>query len=182
MDFLFHFAFTLLKVSLQASLYAALLLVLARVVGRPGSWIARASEDARRFWVGSGFIVSVALVLFSFSYWGGHGFGDHSRIPLGRGEAIEQMNGVTTYFPPVTDIDQPELETFQLAHDMLCAKANDSYYFTYDLATKRLQTFPDEQAYNAYAKGNRLPSATQFKPFYWHYSRYWNGWRFWLLA
>ncbi|UOQ72873.1 hypothetical protein [Hymenobacter cellulosilyticus] len=189
MEALFHMVFTLFKVSIQASVYATLLLGLVRLYGRrnPTHPLVLASRHARRFWWVSGFLVSVALVGFSCTYWGYHGFGDSACVPLGHGEAMEEMNGVTTYFKPVQQLsgyeDAGEVLTYQVRHDMLCAVlAPDSAYYTYNLDSKTSQLFADRADYESYARGHDLPRPDEFEGFKRHYRRYWGGWRFWLLA
>ena len=43
---------------------------------------------------------------------------------------MEQINGMMAYFEPVTAMDQPEIVSYKVADDMLCAKADDNIYFT----------------------------------------------------
>ncbi|GAB3289781.1 hypothetical protein ACFQT0_08910 [Hymenobacter humi] len=184
MEYLFGLIFTLLKVSLQASVYATLLLSLARVTAAfaPTSWLAKSSANSKRFWWRSGFAASIVLFLIANTRWGDHGLGDYSRIPLGHGLAMEQINGTMVYFEPVTTRDHEEIISYKVADDALYAKANDNLYFTYDLQTKRYQTFDDSTAYNSNARNLDWPTSSQFQSFHRHYAQYWGGWRFWLLA
>ncbi|RYU75458.1 hypothetical protein [Hymenobacter persicinus] len=189
MEALVHLVFTFCKVSIQASIYALLLLVLVQLLGYllPSHLLVQASRNTKRFWWTSGFLISVALFIFSFTYWGNHGLGDYSRIPLGYGEAMEEMNGTMTYFEPIKNIagreDNPEIIAYQLRNDVLCAAlGSDSTFFVYDLASKRSRLFDGQRAYNDYAHRANLPTASHFEPFAQQYTRYWNGWRFWLLA
>ena len=128
----------------------------------------------------------MVLLLMANTRWGDHGLGDYARIPLGHGLAMEEMNGHTAYFEPVSITEQSEIITevisYQVSNDVLCAKMNNRLYFTYNLATKHYRTFTDSSAYNSAAKNLGLPITTQFEAFNRHYARYWEGWRFWLLA
>ncbi|MCB2376534.1 hypothetical protein LGH70_03010 [Hymenobacter sp. BT635] len=129
----------------------------------------------------------MALFVFSFTYWGHHGLGDYARVPLGHGETMEEMNGVTAYFKPIQQLpdyeDAGEVLAYQVRHDMLCAVLDpDSTYYVYNLASKRSQLFADRTAYEAYAHGQDLPRPEEFEDFKRHYIRHWSGWRFWLLA
>ncbi|UOQ98934.1 hypothetical protein MUN81_05440 [Hymenobacter sp. 5317J-9] len=184
MEVLVHLVFTVVKISVLASVYAALLLQVARFVRTvdPASPFARASTRPKRFWWRYGFLISVGLFLYSLTYWGNHGLGDYARIPLGHGEAMEEINGTMAYFEPVRAIDQSEVVAYQLADDVLCAQADDNLFYTYDLGSNLRQTFPDSTVYNAYAAGHQLPLSRQLRPFSAHYAQYWGGWRFWLLA
>jgi hypothetical protein len=187
-EFLFHFIFTLIKIALQASVYATILLFLVAAYAGfyPHSALARASTRPKRFWWLGGFCISAALLLFSFTYWGNHGLGDYARIPLGHGEAMEEINGMEAYFeaevPLKLSADRPFIESFQVADDVLCGQANDKSFFTYDLVTKQQRSFSDASEYATYAAQHSLPAVSELKPFGKQYSDYWGGWRFWLLA
>ncbi|WP_201982811.1 hypothetical protein [Hymenobacter rubidus] len=184
MEYAFGLFFTLLKVAVQASIYATLVLVLTRIWAgfSPDSRLIEYLSNGKRLWWRSGFAASIALLLLANTPWGDHGLGDYARIPLGHGLAMEQINGTMAYFEPVTTIDQPEIISYQVANGVLCAKADKNLYFTYDLALKRYQIFADSTAYNSNAKNLSLPTTSQFESFNRHYARYWGGWRFWLLA
>jgi hypothetical protein len=188
MEYLFGFVCTLIKIALQASVYASVLhwlarLADARLVNYP---LVRASRDKRRFWRRSFAIAYGGLFLFSCTYWGDHGLGDHARLPIGHGEAIEELNGIETYFEAETPLkvatDQPFIDRFQVAGDVLCGQASDKSYFAYNLITKEQQSFADSLAYSTYATPRGLAPISEFQSFWKQYSRYWGGWRFWLLA
>ncbi|RTQ45926.1 hypothetical protein EJV47_24155 [Hymenobacter gummosus] len=188
MEFLFGFVFTLIKISLQAAVYATLLLGLALGLTRiwPASWLARRAQRPWQLWQSTCLLLAGLLFAFSFTYWGSHGLGDYSRIPLGHSEAVEENNGLDAYFEPSVPVDRPgdqaHLANFQVAAEVLCAAYDDGSYFTYDLASKDYQTFATGADYNAHARRRGLPLAEQFEPFSAHYRRFWGGWRFWLLA
>jgi hypothetical protein len=128
----------------------------------------------------------LALFFIANTPWGDHGIGDYARIPLGNGEIIEEINGTEAYFqtemPLKLSTDQPFIDSFEVANDVLCGKASDESFFTYDLVTKQQHVFADSQGYTAYASQHSLPSITDFKSFDKQYHDYWGGWRFWLLA
>ncbi|MBJ6108655.1 hypothetical protein JAO73_06530 [Hymenobacter sp. BT523] len=188
MEYVFGLIFTLLKVAVQASVYATLFLVLISVWARfsPDSGLAKFTSNGKRVWWQSGLAASLALCLIANTPWGNHGLGDYARIPLGHGLAIEELNGTTAYFEPVSMTEQSDVITevvsYQVSNDILCAKMNDGRYFTYDLAARHYQPFADSTAYNSTAQKLGLPVETQFESFAKHYNRYWENWRFWLLA
>jgi hypothetical protein len=188
MEYLFSLIFTIVKVLLQASAYATLLLILAKMYAKfsPNSKVAQLASNGRRFRRLSGLIVLLGLFFIANTPWGDHGLGDYARIPLGNGEIIEQINGMEAYFqaeaPLKLSTDQPFIDSFAVAGDVLCGKASDKSFFTYDLATKQQRIFADSQEYTAYANEHALPAITDFKSFDKHYHDYWGGWRFWLLA
>lgn len=188
MEYLFGLLFSILKVLIQASAYAALLLILARMYAgfSPNSKVAKLASNGRRFRRLSGLIALIALFFIANTPWGDHGLGDYARIPIGNGEIIEQINGMEAYFqaevPLELSTDQPFIDSFELANDVLCGKASDESFFTYDLVTKQQRIFADSQEYTAYASQHALPVVADFKSFDKQYHDYWGGWRFWLLA
>lgn len=124
-------------------------------------------------------IVSLSLVVFSFTYYGNHGLGDDSRIPLGHGEAIEQGDQFA-YFTPKGTNKQVHVKTFVLKGDNLCMSV-DSGYKVYNLKTRGVVNFSEGQMYDAFAFSYGLPLSLQLQSFKSQYDEYWNGWRFWLL-
>lgn len=182
---LIHLVFTLFKIAIQASIYATLLFLLARVyehITGSNNTLVRSSRNSKQFWWRSWRILSVALSVFSLTYWGNHGFGDLARIPLGYDRAMEQSDGTITHFEPVTKDLNNEIEAYQVSQKVVCARTGSNTYFAYDLISKKYQRFSDSSAYNAYAVTRGLPRSDEFESFAKHYARYWNGWRFWLLA
>jgi hypothetical protein len=188
MEYLFGFVLTLLKIAIQASVYATVARWLARLADarQVNSALVRASRAGRQFWRRSFVVAYGALFLFSCTYWGDHGLGDHARLPIGHGEAVEELNGIETYFeaePPLKlSTDQPFIDTFQVTNDILCGQASDKSYFAYDLATKEQRIFANDAEYTAYAGLRGLAPISEFRSFWQQYGHYWGGWRFWLLA
>jgi hypothetical protein len=187
-EYLLHFIFTLLKISVLAWAYAEALrfcIILCTTLS-PGSPLARFNAHSKQFRWGSRLGIAFVLFTFSFTYWGEHGLGDYARIPLGNGEAMQEINGMEAYFeadvPLKLSSDQPFIDSFQVTDDVLCGQANDKTFFTYDLVTKQQRHFDDAHEYATYAAQHSLPAVSEFKSFSSHYSRYWGGWRFWLLA
>ena len=189
MEYLFGFVCTLIKIALQASVYAWVVYWLAHWADTRlalDSALGRASRNRKKFWRRSFAASYGALFLFSCTYWGDHGLGDHARLPIGHGEAIEELNGIETYFEASPRLqvatDQPFIDRFQVAGDVLCGQASDKSFFTYNLATKEQQHFADSSEYDAYARPRGLAPIGEFQSFWKQYGRYWGGWRFWLLA
>lgn len=124
-------------------------------------------------------IVSILLLVFSFTYYGDHGLGDESRIPLGYGEAMKAGDGFA-YFVPKGKSEQIHVDLFLVKGDDLCMSV-DSGYKVYNLKTKAFVNFSDEPMYNLLAVGKDLPLSRHLKDFKSQYDEYWGGWRFWLL-
>jgi hypothetical protein len=185
MEYLFGLVFTLFKIAIQASVYATVARWLARQADARlvDNVLVRASRQGRQFWRRSFAVAYGALFVFLCTYWGNRGLGS-ARIPLGHGEAIEEID-TEAYFEasaPFRETNEQWVNEFQIADDTLCGQAGDKSYFIYNLATKAHQLFGDAQEYNAYAAPRGLPLSSKFESFGKHYSRYWGGWRFWLLA
>lgn len=190
MEYLAGFVFTLFKIAVQAGVYATVLLwLLGRLAAhRPARLVKRINYDGWHLWRILFGGVYAALFLFSCTYWGDHGLGDSARLPLGYGEEMAEINGTETYFTAavpfkVSDMaGAQDIAKFKVANDILCAQAEETHYFAYNLATKENQVFADAQAYNAYAGPRGLPASGELETFWRQYGRYWGGWRCWLLA
>jgi len=124
------------------------------------------------------------------SYWGDHGLGDWSRIPLGHGKQVAQIDG-TRAFIQNTNYEKGNgisIEKFQITNNFLCGKTQENYskypgdYFVFDLKNNDVIFFKDHSKYEIYSEINNLPLTNKFKDFNCHYKKYWHGWRFWLLA
>lgn len=97
MEYLFGFVFTLFKIAIQAGVYAIAAYWLADA-RQADNALVRASRNGRQFRQRSFAAAYVALFVFSYTYWGDHGLGDHNRLPIGQGETVEEINGTETYF------------------------------------------------------------------------------------
>jgi hypothetical protein len=191
MEFLFAGILTCFKVAIQSSIYAAIVLFLARTIGiyRPDSLVDRVSHSQKRFWRNLCFFFAAGLIWQYNTYWGEHGLGDSARIPLGYGEAIEEINNMDAYFEPIgkfpgeRDMYGPLLiDRFQVDADILCLKLLNNTYCVYDLRLKIFVLLNNAEKYNNYARQHNLSRADELQSFRQQYGKYWSGWRFWLLA
>jgi len=166
-------------------MYATLLYLLFKQIGenQPGSWFTQVTTKKMKFWFKSGFIVSVALFLFSFTYWGNHGLASHDRIPLGYGKEASRVAFMN-------HSDGPDFGKYATKNEFVCGierniavidKHRESYA-VWNLKTNKVAQFNTLEAYTKFATKYNLPLAEQFISFNDHYSDFWNGWRFWLLA
>ena len=124
-------------------------------------------------------IVSIMLLVFSFTYYGNKGLGDESRIPLGHGQAMLESDQ-SAYFEPKGKSEQVHVKVYALKGDNL-SMAVDSGYKVYNLRTQGVVNFSDGQMYDAFAFSYGLPLSLQLQSFKAQYVQYWGGWRFWLL-
>ena len=184
----FHFIFEIFKISILASLYASVLLLLFRAIAkrRPGTWIDLISKRKILFWFSSGFIISMLLGLFMFTYWGDHGLGDSCWIPIGHNKKVGQIDGMGGYAD--TDSGQINLGSFVYDADRLYASIDNyrgdnkqDWYLIWDLYSGKINLFSSKKEYVKRAKKLSYPMPETFLSYDDQYNKYWNGWRFWLL-
>ena len=94
MEVLFHFIFQLIKIGILASVYSFILIGILLIVGKfkPNEFLKRVKSEKKKYWFSFGFLISIGLFIFSFTYWGNHGLGDGPMIPIGHWETIENTN------------------------------------------------------------------------------------------
>jgi hypothetical protein len=178
MTALFHFGYVLIKIAALAVMYATLTLGILILIAYafPESRLAKWMHDRFRFWKGTFYIIALGLFVYSITYWGDHGPGDSSLIPVGHGELIRNGDGVFTYFY-TSDYKQRHIYRYTVHKARICAEQDNSMYLIYDLETKELKEFLTQAEYEEYAKVNQLPGSKAFMDFADHYKDYWNGWR-----
>lgn len=176
MTTLLHFLFTVIKSYLLAVVYAPIIWILwVMILKALKKYTGFKWRKVFQVYV----ITGLLLIVFSFTYYGDHGLGDESRIPLGHGEAIKQGDEFA-YFTPKGTSKQVHVKTFVLKGDNLCMSV-DSGYKVYNLKTKGVVNFSEGQMYDAFAFSYGLPLSLQLQNFRSQYDKYWSGWRFWLL-
>lgn len=188
MEVLFHLFFELIKISILGTIYATLTLIIILVIGnyKSESWFARVSNRKLKSWFLFGFIISIGLFVFMFSYWGDHGLGDSARVPIGHFQAVNQINGVDTYIE-VEKYDELEINDFTFDENNLFAEIRQEFsyekgaYIKWDLITNEWTFYHSKKDFLMEAEEHNYPKPTKFKPFFEHYKRHWHGWRFWLL-
>jgi hypothetical protein len=192
MEMMIHFVFELIKISILATAYATILLLLFRWIARvlPDGWCDLVSRRKARFWFLSGFLISVGLFGFLFSYYGNHGLGDGPRIPIGSGLIVNNANwDEYGYVDEVITSDGVSLHMtrFRVVDDKLLGNLDSWFdtfsnaYFVYDMDSEELTEFASETEFNAYAKAHGLPEVTALRTFEENYYDRWGGWWFWLL-
>ena len=189
MEALFHLLFEIVKISVLACIYSTIALILWRYVGRkkPGSWFDKISVRQGNFWFWAGFVISVGLFVFMFSYFGDHGLGDHSRVPIGHGKAIEQINGTYSYIQSEGPISALSIDSFIVTNDFVygyVGELNENYegrYFIYELARNQVEMFYEWNHFSAVLKEKGLGEDVEYKNFDYYYREYWSGFRFWFL-
>ena len=171
-----HFLFEILKIVLLGLIYTTIFFLAWAIISK----LRGKNVDFKwyKFLVVYKVLAAV-LFIFSFTYYGNHGLGDDSYIPLGHGETMSQGDSFA-YFVPDGKLNQIHIDTYLVKEDHLCASV-DSGYMVYNLKNKRLNNFNTELLYNTYASAHNLPATNQFREFEPQYADYWGGWRFWML-
>jgi hypothetical protein len=170
---LFHFAFEILKIALQAAVYSLVLMLLIFIVIKATGNRRLKSIKFKTVY----FSVAGLLFIFSFTYYGDHGLGDEANIPVGHGKTINSGDGYAYLNVERTQIN---IDSFLVRNDHLCFASKNDYY-DYQLPSGKYVKYSSKQEYEAYAKKNHLPVVNDFKTFYPQYDAYWNGWRLWFL-
>lgn len=191
MEVLFHFLFELVKIAILAAIYAALTTVLLGTLGKykPGSWFDRISKKKMRLWFMSGLTISCLLFVFMFSYWGNHGLGDSASIPIGHGKTVDQINGSMTYITPAGyEMETLDIIEFTTTDEFLFAKlssnrpaATNKEIAIWNLKTNQVEFLDHYSDLEIFKNKNNIQAQLAFQDFQAHYSKYWDGWRFWLL-
>ena len=187
---LFHLVFELIKISILGCIYATLILITFKIIGRykSNSWFDRVSNKKLRLWFCSGLIISFGLFFFMFTYYGDHGLGDSARVPIGHGRAIQEVDGTQAYIQDEGPVSMIEIDKFIVTDDYvygLTSEENGNYegrYFVYDLVNNEVKTFQLEKEFNNYLMTINLDTRAEYKDFSYYYIRHWDGWRFWFLA
>ena len=191
MEVLFHFIFQLIKIAILASIYSFVLLGILLIIGKfkPNEFFKRVKTEKKKYWFVYGFLISIGLFIFSFTYWGNHGLGDGPKIPIGHWETIENTNWTEYGYLDVQTNDGIDIETtkFKVENDILCGNLDSSFYdfrnsyFVMDLKTDVVTEFNTENDFNNYAESKNLPKSNELLNFEQNYKNRWGGIRFLLL-
>lgn len=183
MEVLFHFIFQLIKIFIQSSFYAFLVIVIFSYIGyfKPQSWFNKISGNKTKLWFSSIYKIYIFLFFFQFTYFGNHGLGDHAIIPIGHFEIVNQINGNQTYIEK--NGQQLSINSFAFDGDKLFANIDSDIanYLIWDLKTDNWTFLKSEDEYIKIAHKQNYPSLNNFDNFNSYYSQYWHGWRFVLL-
>lgn len=188
MFFLFHLIFELFKISLLSCIYALLVVVIIKRVAKYSNnkWFISIAKRRFRLWFLSGFVISVFLFSFLFSYWGNHGLGDDAYIPIGYGKTVEQIDGTRAYIRPEGHgYETMAITDFSINTHYLLGKPDvtkdTAKICVWDLETNQVQLMDNDEL-NKFIILNNIKKPLIYEDFDTHYNRYWNGWRFWLLG
>ena len=186
MEVIIGFIVSLVKIGVLSSIYSFILILIINLFKKyyPNSWFK--SISSKRIWFLSGITFSTGLLIYLFSYWGFHGFGDGPRIPIGYDVIVDNTNwDEYGYIHVVKTKDNMKIEMtkFKVDKENLIGNLESGFYdyknayFIYDMNNKNLLEFKSKNDYEVYAKKNKLPLTDKLRTFEENYNEYWNGWR-----
>ncbi len=179
---MFHFAFELVKISLLSILYGGLITAVLKLL-RPGTKVLSA-------WLVAVPVIWGTLFVYLFTYWGDHGLGDTSLLPIGNGKVIESINALE--YASILGVknsagNEVQMTRFVVAEGKVFGNCDDWFhevpckYLVYDVDEDDLVEFADSASYVNQALRNGWPKPEAMIDFSRNYHRHWGGWRFWLL-
>ncbi len=183
MEVLFHFAFQMIKIAILGLFYLGLLLLFIQIptiAKIPFFQRVKKIRRAKRFiWV----LICFILFVWQFSYWGDHGLGDYSRVPIGFGKEIEQLNYSGMYISPSGYENQMfGIENYSIDNGYCFGSTSEENgFYIWDLSTNDVQKISTYEEYENGLRIKNLQSRIVFHNFEEAYDLYWSGWRFWLL-
>ncbi len=188
MEYIIHFVFELIKISILSIVYISLLLIVFRLIARKkqGSFIDKISKRKLLFWFVGGAIISSSLFIFMFSYYGNHGLGDFAIVPIGHHKSVFQIDSQFSYIENAKGT-QIEINDFIVENDHLYAKKVYDFnglkgdYVVWDLKNDTWEFYDKDIDYFKTMKKFYYPAPHTFKSFDEHYTERWSGWRFFLL-
>ena len=130
------------------------------------------------------FLIGLALISNSFSYWEDTGLGEAPQLPIGYKQIIYSPDFArTTFFPDLTKTelnkDELHIDDFIIKNNSLCAKVShknsdspDYDYIVCDLAKRKNKTIISKEDYLKFAVEKDLPSPETFYDFKTHLNEY----------
>ncbi|WP_405376619.1 hypothetical protein [Nonlabens sp. Asnod3-A02] len=179
-----------IKIAILGSVYATLVVLIIIILAKffPDRIFENLLKNKKSLWFTSGFIISILLFGYSFTFWGDHGLGDSARIPLSHFQEIDNTNWIETNIEPVNyPYGAMSIESFSIMEDVVVGTTAVSPvdrplpYFLWNVKTNYITFFKSEEDYIHHASVNHLAMPETFQTFGENYSDYWNGWRFWML-
>jgi hypothetical protein len=176
-----------IKIAILATVYASLTLLLLYIVSKSTTrkWLDRLISKKILTWFGTGFVYTVALFIYAFSYWGYSGLGDYSCIPIGNGFVVGSIDALeSSWFEPdrVKYSRQADIINFAIKGNTVCGEftgfnSSDckNCFIVFDTKTEKIFEFHSPEEYSAFATKNNLPQHDQYKSFIENYREYWGG-------
>lgn len=172
MGFLIHLIFQTLKISILALLYSYLFNFITKKIDH---------HLLKKYVNRSKLMISIFIILFcwQFTYWGNHGLGDFSRIPLGDDKEIKQID--INSFIELKENYPIYIDSFAISNEHFYGKISD---FGNQSDEKLIVWNLSDNTIDSSSLGEKdisIPKDLDFISFRDAYKNYWNGWRFWFL-
>jgi hypothetical protein len=181
--------FMMIKIAILATAYASVTLLFLYIFARTTEikWIKKLMHRKIITWLISGFIYSISLFVYAFSYWGYSGLGDYFCIPAGHGFVVSSIDAQDySYFEPERKkySRQVFMKKFKIKDEKVCGEflgfnSDDCLdcFIVFDTKDEKLYEFYSSADYFTFAKKNNLPQPSDFVDFNQNYREYWHGMR-----
>lgn len=188
-----HLLFMFFKILVLASVYSLMIVAILTILSRfnDAEYLKKVTKNKKSAWFVYGFVISILLFIYSFTYWGNHGLGDGPRIPVGYWNVVENTNWQFSNLRGYTDFEGNKIcvSRFTTENNYFCGEFDQDHffydfkneYFVINMKTNEIIEFMDKNEYNRYAQMNKLPLTSNLFTFEQNYHNYFRGWRFWLL-
>ncbi|MEY4927403.1 MAG: hypothetical protein RI894_1839, partial [Bacteroidota bacterium] len=119
MEALFHAIFELFKIAILSSFYAGLITLLVSILGyfRKDTIFYTGSQKPIFLFFGAGFAISAFLCFFMTSFYGNHGLGDTSLLPVSHRKVITEINGREVFIKNEKDGRDFDVNMFNITDD-----------------------------------------------------------------
>jgi hypothetical protein len=143
-------------------------------------------------WFATGFLYTILLFSYAFSFWGYAGLGDYFCIPVSNGFVVSSIDAQTTsYFEPDKGEKysrQALMTNFAIKDNKICGdflgfNRDDCVdcFIVFDTKAEKVYEFNSSKNYMTFANKNNLPHQQDFKSFNENYRSYWSGLKNWFL-
>lgn len=177
MEALFDFTITLIKVYLISYLYVKIYCFLTEKIETLKLLPKIRKKQDFKF---ARIIISIALMVYSFTYWGNKGYGDESLIPIGGNKHIVQTNGnQASISPKEYKYGTLNIDKFQIENNLIYGEAVNSPvnspppFFVWYHKTEKIIFFNDLSELKYFLK-TQTNLNIDLKPFSSNYINYWN--------
>lgn len=179
--------FLVIKIAILATVYATITLIILLFLSKKTqvNWIKKIMQLKLITWLTTGFLYSIILFCYAFSYWGYAGIGDYFCIPAGNGFVVSSIDAQeNSYFEPnrKENYRQVYMNNFIIKNGKVCGEflgfnSDDcsDCFIVFDTKTEKILQFNSAKKYSIFAAKNGLPQQQNFKSFGDNYQNYWGG-------
>jgi hypothetical protein len=179
--------FGLIKIPILACIYASVLLFVLYIIEKKCSnlWLSNLLKKKVRLWFFCGLASFLFLTVYLFLNWSDLGLDENSRIPIGHGKYVCQMERDKSYINPQGFKEKTVLiEDFYISPDYVFAETEyelaiqkKSQILVWNLKTDEVTFLKSFENIKEFKNKNGIIEKIEFKDYYIHHRKYWNGWR-----